>query len=360
MLNKLFPIYFWSILLVRYISLEFNIPIFNLLLLTSITLIVISFFYFKSISKSFLLVLIPIFSVFFIDYLFSGNFNFELLNDLLIYGVLPCYFFSFIEDYQSFIHFFKLIGLLILILYFREPFNDFYYTIDYMVFGSLLLLPLGASMIYSPFKNKIINIAILFVIFSLSLFSNRSTFLALFAYFIYQNYNFTLKSTIVYFTLFSIIYKNIFLIIDYLLLKFAFVNVYALRSLSKLVENDSNFDASSNRFYIWEKAFELIEKNLLGIGYSNIETKLGLYPHNIILDLTLSFGIVFSGIFYFLFFYRIKFLFSNQYIKNFLMFLFSNWVIFLMFSSRFTLNVFFWITIMVIFMDKKQFYKKTI
>lgn len=356
--NKLFVIYFWSILIVRFIALQLEIEIFNLLAATSIILFCISIRCTNKNLRSFVIVTVCLIGVWLADFLFSGTFNYVLSKDLLIYGLLPCYFFSFVESIRFFSEFHKKVGLCVLALYIQEPFNNFYYTINYMVFGSLLLLPLGAAIIYTPFKHKITNIIILSLIFSLALFSNRGTLLALFMYLIFQNYKLTLKSAVAFGAVMTFITINILQIIRSGLSYFDTVEVYALRSFSRILEKDISYDISSSRLYIWKDAIDILANNQFGIGHSNIVPILGTYPHNIILDLLLSYGILFSGIAVFIFCYRFQYLFSNPKLRGVFIFLLANWLIFLMFSSRFTLNPFFWITMMVICMNKNQIYEK--
>ncbi|MEH7119241.1 O-antigen ligase family protein, partial [Neobacillus vireti] len=121
---------------------------------------------------------------------------------------------------------------------------------------------------------------------------------------------------------------------------------------------DSDAGLLSNRDQLYEGAVKLISEHpIFGIGIGNFDSIYGIYPHNLVLELMVEFGLVGTIIFIFIIIMGyIKSLKSNKNIKVMMQFLFSLSIPQLMFSNSFWLSSTFWMYILIsIYLIRKNF-----
>jgi hypothetical protein len=150
--------------------------------------------------------------------------------------------------------------------------------------------------------------------------------------------NFLLKSSFIFFEV-LIIFLVIFYFKDSLLVIKSILDYFNIQSTSidkqlLLIKLD---DISNNRVELWLAAIESIKQYpLFGIGISQFELNIGIYSHNIILQIFIDFGIVFSFILIFIILYGFTFSLNFSLLntdKFFIFYLFSSSVPILFFSS---------------------------
>lgn len=214
------------------------------------------------------------------------------------------------------------INLFIWILFFNKVNNG---EIDYMFFGISLTYSFSIFLInlfYIP-KNKMINVLFLVISFTMILLlANRIAIVICLILFSIILINRSHKSysgkvfLLTYFLFISIIVKKFLFILNHLkfLTDALGYNSYFINKAIYLM-NFGFEAASSGRNLIYNEAYKLIkESNYMpnGIGYFQFKTNV-VYPHNILLDITISFGII--GLIIFLTLFVIG-LFSYKYNKN--------------------------------------------
>ena len=120
---------------------------------------------------------------------------------------------------------------------------------------------------------------------------------------------------------------------------------YAVRAITQMLNGSSN--GLAHRDIIWKNAInEIIKNPILGLGVGGYQAKYALYPHNIFLDMYLSFGI-FSLIF-------IKKIFNKALavLKKpniFLVYILIMGILPLMFNNTFMAWKYFWIMILFLY-----------
>lgn len=189
--------------------------------------------------------------------------------------------------------------LLVLIL------NKSILQIEYMTFGFYAISSNIYIMLYSYYnKNKKMFIMSILLIPIVCINGNRSTLLIVsVAIVLMLLYNFKgkLKKTLIIsvFILLIIFIKPIMLfVLDGLTEMFDVSNNYSIRNIYRILESDNLEETMGSRYNIYKEGLKEIEDNsILGIGIASFQDKYGYFPHNIIIDIYVTFGIVFGTIY---------------------------------------------------------------
>lgn len=179
---------------------------------------------------------------------------------------------------------------------------------DYMTFGFHAIFSLSYVIIYSYYNRywKILASSILVLPFIL-LNGNRGTIListvAIILMVLINKKNIKNKLFLV---LFIIIFSiNINTIIKFAL-DFAIENMgmemsYSIRNLYQMLESQNLESIIGGRYNIYEQAIQEFQQSpILGIGIATFQDKYNYFPHNIIIDVYLTFGII-TGTVYFIY-----------------------------------------------------------
>ena len=283
---------------------------------------------------------------------------FEYLRFLIIYGIVPAFFFLKVSNWSFFFKswtFFAVVAGVILI---DDPFNAYAICGDYMVFGLGVLPAFAVSVIQLfLFKIKWFIIPLLVFAFEIVFFAHKgatftSLFLLIFIFF-YSKQS-ALKNIFfgIGISCFFVFYKPV---IEFLI-KIANelgVNSYSLTGFERMFLLSASDEVAKARVKIWENVFFELEDNFaLGMGIGNFEFKYGSYPHNFFLEILITYGIPLGVIIFTLLFCSIMNVIHNC--KNrdafvFLMTMFFLWFIPMMSSFTYWAVMPFWVFIFVSF-----------
>lgn len=301
--NYLFPIYYWGFTFLNpivskagnlstIILLVFALFIFALWLLYVIKNDVINIVVF---------IAFGILAIFIMDFAARTNSkSFEYIYKYIYSGFLIIIFVSIINDSREVLKVYSVLSVIAFILFFYDPFLDYPIFDDYMGYGFNLTLPsfigMGIGLFY--FKRKILIIPILGCLFMLLIYSNRGAFLAavvfvlIYLLFIHKNRLFNWAIFLLSSIIVMIFINEILIAVNNVLSRFN-LSSYSLRQLINYIESGDLVGFFSGRIIIWENAWRLfLSKPVLGYGLGYFEAKYNSYPHNIILDILVSYGIL--------------------------------------------------------------------
>lgn len=355
--NYLFPIYYWGF--------TFLNPVvsraggFSTLILLAFALILFGLWFFGVLKKrtinvsvfvalGFLLLLV-------FDMLLRGNsLSFSYLYRYIYAGFLVVLFVSVINDSRQMLKIFSILSVCAFVLFFYDPFIDYAIFGDYMGYGFNLAFPafIGMGIGFAYFKKRILILPMLACLFMLLVYSNRSSFLAaivfilLYLLLIHRKKRIFLGLLIFAILATFLLLEHIVLFTMNLLIEMD-INTYAINQFVKLLQHGDPATFFSGRFNIWENAWNMfLAKPILGHGIGYFNSFYGSYPHNILLDMLVSLGIIGSlGMFFLicLFIYKLsKNKKANKYLGLVLLCL---WFPKLIFSVSFVWDMGFWASI---------------
>lgn len=320
-----------SLLLVVYIfSVTLSIPFEKIMGIQSISIaiafitIIISFFIDSRINIKMVMFIIFILTIFLVDILVfeyrQNSANTFIL--LLRWGLPALYLSSKVTDFKSLLAYWHKIGILNLIIV-----NIFYILNSYKEVESYMTVGIYLTYSFIPFiinyyinRDKFSLFLAIIILIEIIVFTNRGSILCCVIIILYmelthnRSYKNTLKAIL------KLLLLGIFIFnLNYILGIFSeIITKFGISSYSfaKLIQfKDLGFSqSSSGRNIIYEISINIIRESQFkpnGIGYFNYTTGLG-YPHNIILDIAISFGII--GIL--LFFYLIIILIFKYFKKD--------------------------------------------
>ena len=347
----IFVLWFWEFALLRYFIIENKDK--STLILFSGALILLILSLFKGVKFSNFLVFIIIFYIYgFFKYIFTNEASYlvvleDFLYKFVINGVLPVYFFTQIKDAKKVLKLLIFFSVIVFFIFFKDPFNGYILTGNYMGFGFLVALPvyfcLNIGRKYFRYNYLLLlEIATIILIFG---FSNRSAILS-FLVFNFLNFVFIekigYKKKIIEITIVIIAFIIAMFLFKYII-NFIFIKMEQQNLHIRVVGTVYNYfygshaldTLSSGRISIWENAIKIIKKNIFfGSGLKFFESIYVYYSHNIVLDLLIQFGVfIFLGFTYLCIKSFFNIIHYNYYEKILGIMFFSLWFPKLLFSS---------------------------
>jgi len=295
--------------------------------------------------------------------------NIEYLSEIILY--------YFLINIPTFVFYLAIIDKTI---FFRLLIKSAYYQISLvilffltrnlsvhnydMVFSYLALMPV-VFLLYKYFKfKKVLDLALsIFGIFAILAMGSRGPIVSIILFFFIYNIfeininkislkkTFALTSGVV---LFLIIIFNWNLFIKKLYSYFMDIGIFS-RTIY-IFANLDNIDFSAGRISIYKESLNAISSNpILGLGIGGDRVILGgTYPHNIVLEVLINYGVIIGVIIICCLLFTIvnDFIFTKGEIKHLSSIYFSIGFIPLIFSSSYLISTNFWIYLAII-MSKK-------
>lgn len=275
-----------------------------LILFTSLLITILKTNKTVTVKIPFLIIIFTVISLFLFSLLFNpNNYIGTYFYEFIIYGIITLYLFSKVKNFHMVIYYSSIFSVINFILYFSDPFNNYYIYGDYMGFGLNCMLPIFcfSCVARKMYHNKLFLIIEILSLIELLFFSNRGAFftaIILEIIFIIVNEDIKRNKMIIlkYFILFFILFlvvinidKILLLIINFLeKIKF---NSYSLKAFYQMVfEQNSGL---SGRDVIWGNAISYFKNSIIfGHGIGSFESVYGVYAHNLIFEILTSYGIV--------------------------------------------------------------------
>ena len=255
-----------------------------------------------SLTKQFQILLLC-FAVILTTVILSYNeFSVNYFRKFCLYVFLPTLFLIEIKNVKLFLWIYVFFAVALFVLLAWEPILGKNVFMDsYMAYGFELMAPCFCALYLLDRKMKIFLSKIPFILcFILSfLFANRSCCLGMLTFVIFYEF-FVQKGAakkaifIVFLTvIFVLVYINLDSILSFFLNLIRMLNVQSY-SLTKLIKLLNYFDMdrfTSNRNYLYETAFSLVQNQFpFPFGIGKFELLMKGYCHNIILDFLLNWG----------------------------------------------------------------------
>lgn len=329
----------------------------------------VSFLINKKIYKSYLFILIISLILILLNILLVSYKSLVInqLFEFIKFGLIPLYLAINKFDYDSFVSYwykFSVINFIILLFYIPDVINK---KLNYMVFGISLVYSFVGVIAYFYIKNmyKIFNLLILITILILIfIFGNRSSLLLCLAIWIFIKL-YTIRNDIK--KIFSLLIMVIISVIAYINISSILKNINILLqnlgihsySISKYIMaiDKGVIKSSSGRDNLAKLSIDIITNNPLkanGLKYFTYATG-EIYPHNLILDLSIIFGLLgcifIIGLLLYLVF-KIRYIKSENF-KIILCEIIILEFLWLLFSGTFIEESLFWIIIGMLIQIKK-------
>lgn len=332
--------------------------------------IIISFFINRKIDKSYLFFLITsliliLLNILIVEY---SSLVISELFEFIKFGLIPLYLSSNKFDYDSFVDYwykFSIVNFVILVYYIPNVINN---KLNYMVFGISLVYSFVGFITYFYIKNKykVLNLIIVIIIVILIfIFGNRSSLLICLSIWLFMKlYNIrnSFKKVISLFIMITIsivAYINIFNILKGINIFLQKMGIHSYSISKYIMAIDNGFiKSTSGREELVKLSIDIIKSNPLkphGLKYFTYFTG-RIYPHNLILDLSIVFGLLGA---IFIIGFLIYLIFKSKYIKNESFKIILSEIIvleflWLFFSGTFIEERIFWIIIGVLMQIRKQ------
>ncbi|WP_010249568.1 O-antigen ligase family protein [Myroides injenensis] len=242
------------------------------------------------------------------NYLFSRTFLYDILYSVIV----PLVLLTRVKSFNKLLLYHTNISLIIICLLGSDPFFNYVTFTDYMNYGLKVGLPcfIGTYLGYRYFNKKVMFLGLLASSFAVILFSNRSVslcavlFVVIFEFVTAYNKKKYFGRAFILILLIGFLssFVKTFLLLIYNFLDSVGLTSYALyKIIYQLDSREVDSVVLSGREDLWEKAIILLEENpIVGNGSSFYINEYGTYPHNLILDISISFGmlglILFLGI----------------------------------------------------------------
>lgn len=342
----------------------------SIIWLITILGIIISFFINRKIDKNYLFFLITsliliLLNILIVEY---SSMVISELFEFIKFGLIPLYLSSNKFDYDSFVDYwykFSIVNFVILVYYIPNVINN---KLNYMVFGISLVYSFVGFITYFYIKNKykVLNLIIVIIIVILIfIFGNRSSLLICLSIWLFMKlYNIrnSFKKVISLFIMITIsivAYINIFNILKGINIFLQKIGIHSYSISKYIMAIDNGFiKSTSGREELAKLSIDIIKSNPLkphGLKYFTYFTG-RIYPHNLILDLSIVFGLLGA---IFIIGFLIYLIFKSKYIKNESFKIILSEIIvleflWLFFSGTFIEESIFWIIIGVLMQIRKQ------
>ena len=257
-----------------------------------------------SLKTSFVTIIFFIFGLLLIDVLFRSNSSQgELLYNFFIYGFVPLFLLSKIEDIRIFTHSYALMAVVIGLVYLIDPLNSYKWSSNYMTFGFSSMLPavLGCLIMIHMFNKRYFWVFMVLFLFASLIFANKGVFLSeiimIATSYILFTKNFVKRLAMILALLVATfyIYPILSAVLDFAIeVADAFsIDSYALDTFSIVLKSLDSNSVYDSRLDIWKIAMELFsEKSFLGYGSGFFNSNYNGYTHNIFLDIMVAYGSV--------------------------------------------------------------------
>lgn len=228
----------------------------------------------------------------------------EIFWEFIKFGLIPLYLASTIRKYDVLIKQWYIFGILNMIiwLFYLDSVNT--RELSYMTLGRMMTYSFIIFTIfyYKNIRKKISFILMLISFILVAFYSNRSSLLiciviiVFFEILSFKGKNFTLNyfKSFFYFVILLSLFLNLEGIVIFLrdTLQGFGINSYILNKTVTAIQRGI-VESSSGRDFLYEQAVDMIHSNYFmpnGIGYYQFNTNF-TYPHNIFLDILITFGI---------------------------------------------------------------------
>lgn len=329
----------------------------------------ISFFINKRINKGYLIFLIISLILILLNIL-SVNYKSLVISELfefIKFGLIPLYLSINKFDHESFVNYwykFSIVNFVILIFYIPNVISN---KLNYMVFGISLAYSFVGVIAYFYLKNKykflnlLISLIILILIF---IFGNRSSLLICLSIWLFMKLYTVRKDLKKVFGLFIMIiisiiaYINISTILKGINIFLQKLGIYSYSISKYIMAIDNGFiKSTSGRENLARLSIDIISNNPLkpnGLKYFTYVTG-EIYPHNLIFDLSITFGLlacvfIIGCLLYLIF--KVKYI-KNKNFKIILSEIIILEFLWLFFSGTFIEESLFWIIIGILIQIKK-------
>ena len=352
--NYLFPIYYWGFTFLNpivskageystLILLIFALMMFSLWFLVILRKKAVNISVF--IGFGFLLILA-------LDMLIRSNSkSFDYIYKYIYAGFLVILFVSIINDSTKTLKVFSVLSVCAFLLFFYDPFLDYKFLGDYMGYGFNLVLPafIGIFILCHYYKKWWLLPLEIFCLALILIYANRSAFLTAIIFILLYYLTMHKKRKIILgFLVFTTL--TLFLLLEHIILFVMEIfvkldlNTYAIQQFIKFIQFRDTESFFSGRFDIWQNAWNMfLSKPILGHGAGYFHAVHGTYPHNIVLDILVTYGIIgiiAIGLLIFMSFYKLA---KNNGQNKLLGLLFlSLWFPKLVFSVYFIVDEGFW------------------
>lgn len=298
-----------------------------------------------------------VFVIFFLEMAFRPNtLTSVYFYNFIINGAIPVYLLMQLDNMKMVLKYFTSFSVPLFLIYMLDPFFNYALTFDYMTFGFEVALPsfCGFHIGRKVFGYRWMIIPEVLSIISLFIFSNRGALLAAlaFAFLLAIIDDSSQPTKILRFgaiiVIIAVVFINAVPIIDFILKQIAKWNYYsyslhAFRNM--LVSGVSK--GLAGRDMLWSNAWEYFKASpLLGNGVGSFTNHYGNYPHNLILDILTSFGIIGFLVFLLTWLRPISLMFTSHYsLRVFLALVCCLSFVPLLTSSVLYANIYFWLFI---------------
>lgn len=231
--------------------------------------------------------------------------------------------------------------------------------LNYMTWGFAFAFCISYIYIYFSLNNRkkfILNLCFIpLIILNISYGSKSSLiiiFLAISASYYYNNRKSSVKKILILIFLCVIMsfWKEIVYFIISNLKEYFNLDTYSINSFLLYLKQDFNSGFLGSRQDIYMNALNAIKSNPFGIGIGGFEQLFGTYPHNFIIDIIVTFGVINGGIILLLmllYTFKTLNLDMNRDERIFLIFIIANFFK-LFFSKTFTNDINFWLYLSII------------
>lgn len=288
------------------------------------------------------------------------------LTGFILNGVILSFFLNNVSSFKVLLKYFGIIGTISGIVICFDPFNNYSMFGTYMSFGYEGMLPaFCASLILTIIYNSKylipINIVFLLELFLLGSKGAGITALIIFIMLILvssRTRTMTVLSIGGLFCIstFVVVFSQSILKLLYSLARYFSVSSYSLNTISMMI-NGKMESIITLRTDIWEVAIKYIHNNVLtGIGIGTFTVNYGTYPHNIFLDILLSFGLLIFIFFVVFILYSVyKLIKANDfYFRVIAMVLLIMWILPMSISLCFWQYMPFWMYINIMILEKRK------
>ena len=352
----LFVIYIFSFILLRPVFYYTDINSTLLLIASSAVIIVLYLCKMQSLNVNRALTLLAVclgwLCIIGVQKLVNPN---SLLNQYIeyffIYTAIPLFLLLNVRCFDKVLLYYYRISILIGVLFVLDPLFEYRFAGDYMQYGFNLMMFSYAGLLIGLdyFNKKILWLPIIFELFCIAFWGNKGAFVASAVLLVFVWFK-RIKQKITQLFLFvcgiigAFFYDRILLI----LINFAEslgIQSYSITTFKIMISSNANLVYDS-RLDIWREAIVYIKESpILGHGIATFEAATGGYPHNIFLDIALTFGLF--GLLFFLCILVHSIIklcqTKNRELKIFQSICLLCWIVPLQFSLTFWSTILFWV-----------------
>ncbi len=252
----------------------------------------------------FLIFLLSLFIVAGTQFVFWNNsMLFSCLYSFCIYGLIPAFLLINVKNYSKLLKYWCYTSFVAGIIFLPDPFLGYQWSGGYMPLGFNHLLPaFGACIVLWLYYNKKWSAFAALILFAeMFLYANKGAALTAVVYFAVfylfakkENSNKKVLCAVLAMII-TIIFVYIFRfqIFDFVydLAQNLGINSYALKTFRELLYTSGD-RIYSQRIDIWIQCLEeFAQKPIFGMGIGGFQAEYGYYPHNVFLEILVSFGI---------------------------------------------------------------------